>query len=281
MEVYYNLKYKLICIDMDGTLLDDKHQISEENKIALKEAQEKGVIIAVTTGRLFASANYYYHLLGIDGPIIATNGTYIRETSSSEFIFKDSFSFEESKELYEMLSTTTLTTYFYTYNTAITPKPFPANHTYMIFNKEVPENLRVKFRVGEDLLPILKEYEGHILKAIVLEENDKKTLFKVKEELKALDKFEVVSSGANNFEIMKKGSSKGSAVKRLAESLNIKQEEVICLGDNENDLSMIRYAGLGIAMGNGVDLLKNEANYITDTNLNSGVAKAIRKFVLD
>jgi Cof subfamily protein (haloacid dehalogenase superfamily) len=145
----------------------------------------------------------------------------------------------------------------------------------------VPEHLRINLCIKEDLLPSLKKYENEILKAIVLEEKDKETLFKVKEKLKALDKFEVVSSGDNNFEIMKKGSSKGSAVERLAESLNIRQEEIICIGDNENDLSMIRYAGLGIAMGNGVDLLKNEANYITDTNVNFGVAKAIRKFILN
>ena len=275
------MKYKLICIDMDGTLLDDKHLISEENKKALKEAQEKGIIIAVTTGRLFASASYYYGLLGIDGPIIASNGTYIRETSSPRFIYKDVFTLKESKELYEIICKTNLTPYFYTYNTALTPKAFPYNHTYMVFNEEVPEDLRIKFRVNEDLMPLLEEYEDEVLKAIVIEEKDTETLFRVKEEIKALNKFEVVSSGDNNFEIMKKGSSKGSAVKRLAESLNIKQEEVICLGDNENDLSMIRYAGLGIAMGNGVDLLKKEADYITETNLNSGVAKAIRKFVLN
>jgi hydroxymethylpyrimidine pyrophosphatase-like HAD family hydrolase len=143
---------------MDETLLDDSHRISEENKSALKESQNKGVIIAVTTGRLFASASHYYSLLGIESPIIASNGTYIRETSSSEFIFKDVFTFEESKDLYEILCKTGLTPYFYTYNIAITPKAFPRNHTYMIFNKEVPEKSRIKFRVSEDLLPVLKEY---------------------------------------------------------------------------------------------------------------------------
>lgn len=275
------MKYKLICIDMDGTLLDDNHVISEENKKAIKEAHDRGVVIAVTTGRLFASASYYYGLLGIEGPIIASNGTYIRERSKDEFIYKDTFSLEESKDLYEILKRNGLTYYFYTYNTAIGSKALPLNHPYTSFNKKVAENLRVHFCINEDLLPFLKEYENEILKAIVLEEKDKETLLKVKDSLKALDKFEVVSSGDNNFEIMKKGSSKGSAVERLAKSLNIKQEEIICIGDNENDLSMIRYAGLGIAMGNGVELLKNEANYITDTNVNSGVGKAIRKFVLD
>ena len=93
--------------------------------------------------------------------------------------------------------------------------------------------------------------------------------------------FEVVSSGPNNFEVMKKGTSKGNAVKELALSLNIKRDEIICLGDNENDLSMIKYAGLGIAMGNACELLKKEADYITDTNINSGVAKAIKKWCFE
>ena len=266
---------------MDGTLLDDNHLISEENKKAVKEAHDRGVVIAVTTGRLFTSASYSYSLLGIEGPIIASNGTYIRERSKNEFIYKDTFSFEECKELNEILTKNALTHYFYTHNTAIGSEPLPPNHPYISFNKEVPKSLRIHFRIKEELSPLFKEYENEVLKAIVIEEKDKVALLKVKNELKALEKFEVVSSGPNNFEIMKKGSSKGSAVQRLAESLGIKPDEVICMGDNENDLSMIRYAGLGIAMGNAVDLLKNEANYITDTNVNSGVAKAIRKFVLN
>ena len=76
-------------------------------------------------------------------------------------------------------------------------------------------------------------------------------------------------------------SSKGNAVAKLAKSLNLSPEEVMCIGDSENDLSMIEFAGLGVAMGNGLDLLKDAADYITDTNNNDGVAKAIENFVLN
>ncbi|MFU0825856.1 MAG: hypothetical protein ACFWTK_12930 [Clostridium sp.] len=79
---------------------------------------------------------------------------------------------------------------------------------------------------------------------------------------------------------MKKGISKGNAVKILAEFYGLKREEVICIGDGENDLSMIKYAGLGIAMGNAPDYVKKEADYITETNDEDGVAKAIEKFIL-
>src|SRR3712207_9057504 len=87
----------------------------------------------------------------------------------------------------------------------------------------------------------------------------------------------VVSSLGDNFEIMNKGVSKGRGVQELAEFYGLTKDEVICIGDGENDLSMIEYAGLGIAMGNAPNFIKEKANYITDTNDNDGVAKAIEK----
>lgn len=275
------MSYKLICIDMDGTLLDNNHMISEENKSAIIEAHNKGITIAVTTGRLFASAKFYYNLLGITGPIIASNGTYIREKDKNNFIYKSTFSTEEVKHIYEIIKRNNLSCIFYTADTALSSAEINKDHPYIQNNKSLAEEDRIKFVIKENLIPVFEEFDGEILKGIAIEKNTdrKKILFKVKEELKALDKYEVVSSGNNNFEIMKKGSSKGEAVKRLAEILGIKKEEIICIGDNENDLSMIRYAGLGVAMGNAADILKAEADYITDTNSNSGVGKAIRKFI--
>ena len=79
---------------------------------------------------------------------------------------------------------------------------------------------------------------------------------------------------------MKKGSSKGEAVKMLAKYLGVSQEEVMCIGDSENDLSMITWAGTGVAMGNAIDSVKEVANYVTSDNKHGGVAEAIRKFVL-
>lgn len=104
---------------------------------------------------------------------------------------------------------------------------------------------------------------------------------KVKKELKQLNpELEIVSSWDDNFEIMKKGSSKGEAVAQLAKYFNLKRDEVMCIGDSENDLSMIEYAGIGVAMGNAIDIVKQSAQYITLPNTESGVAKAIEKFVL-
>ena len=82
------MDYKLICIDMDGTLLNDEKIISENNLRAIKLASEKGVRIAVCTGRIFTSADFFSDLLGVKSPVIASNGAYIREKDRDEVVYK-------------------------------------------------------------------------------------------------------------------------------------------------------------------------------------------------
>ena len=273
---------KLICIDMDGTLLDNHHNISEENKEALKEAVSKGIHIALTTGRLFTSAKFYSDLIGIDAPIISSNGAYIRDKNSTKVIYENPLSLDETLEIYNIVKDYPFRTCFNTPNTTISNAPLEESHAYVMTNKLSSSKDQIKIIVEDDLTHVLKEYEGEILKSISIDTDGTHTeeMLKAKNEFIALKKYEVVSSGLNNFEVMKKDTSKGNAVKQLAKMLGISKDEIMCIGDSENDLSMIRYAGLGIAMGNGLDLLKKEANFITDTNVNSGVAKAIRKFAL-
>lgn len=275
------MKYKLICIDMDGTLLGKNHHISKENIEALRKAHEMGVVIAICTGRLFYSAMQYSSVLSICGPIIASNGTYIRQRNCEEVIYKNPLTTEEVSIIYDILEKNNMNFYYInTFDTAMSKHEFPTDHAYVIANEKFKFEKKINLIVDEDILKHVKEHKGNVLKVIVIEKEDNKKLKKVKEELRSLDMFEVVSSGEDNVEIMKKGSSKGEAVRVLAEKLNIKREEIICIGDNENDISMIKYAGLGISVANGIDELKREADYITDTNINSGVAKAIHKFIL-
>lgn len=274
------MKYKLICLDMDGTLLSSPSIISEENRNAVLQAYNKGIKIAITTGRLFTSAKYYADLIGIKVPIVASNGAYVREKDREEVIYKSSLNEDQLERIYEVIKKYDLLTYFNTHDTLISEIVVGENHGYKVNNKELPEERRIKFDEGTDFKEAFKRHEGEILKAICVEEVDIDRLMKAKAELRQYKDLEVVSSWTNNFEVMNAGTSKGNAVKSLAEMLDIKQEEIICIGDSENDLSMIRYAGLGIAMGNAPDEIKKEADYVTDTNVNSGVAKAIEKFVL-
>ncbi|AAK78675.1 hypothetical protein BJV85_003312 [Clostridium acetobutylicum] len=274
------MKYKLICVDMDGTVLDDEKKISNENIEAMKRAHDAGVKIAICTGRLFASALAYSDILGVKAPLIASNGGYIREKDNDNVIYESYLKNEEAKDIYHIIEKYNVSMFFNTYNTVISNKEFEENYTYNKFNDNLPKEKRVKLVYPKNMDKFLEENVGEILKCICIDKDVEK-LKLLRKEIESLNRFDVVSSGEFNFEIMPKGVSKGKAVKMLAAFYNIKQDEVICIGDNENDLSMIKCAGIGIAMGNAEDSIKQIADYVTDTNNNSGVAKAIDKFIFN
>ncbi|NLZ34795.1 MAG: HAD family phosphatase [Clostridiales bacterium] len=276
-------KIKLICIDMDGTLLNSKHEVSDENKKAIKKAHDRGVNIALCTGRMFLSAKYYADLIGINTPIIASNGAFIKNGYNDKAIYENPLPKDIAIEIYKIAKKYGLTIQFNSWNVLFMETPASEEHAYVVMNRDLPEEKRVKFIINEKLDEAIQNYEGNILKAGVIEKAaNKDKLWTAKEEIKDIfrDKLHVVSSGDNNFEITVGSVSKGNAAAYLANMLNIPQEEVMCIGDSENDLSMIKYAGIGVAMGNGLDIVKEAADFITDTNDNSGVGKAIKHFVL-
>ncbi|MDF2503706.1 Cof-type HAD-IIB family hydrolase [Clostridium sp.] len=273
------MNYKLICIDMDGTLLNDKKEVSEENLNALKMASEKGVKIAVCTGRLFASARYYAELIGVKAPVIASNGAYIREKDRDDVIYELSLGVDKCKKIQSIIDKYDFNVYYNKYDSVFTEAEFSKDNTYAAMNKILPDKNKIKLITTKDINKVIEEQGDNILKCICISD-DYESLDKAREEILKVGEYEVVSSNRDNIEIMIKGVAKGRAVKVLADFYNISREEIICIGDNENDLSMIDYAGMGVAMGNATDVVKKIANYVTDTNNNAGVAKVIEKFVL-
>lgn len=271
--------YKLLCTDMDGTLLNDDKVISERNLKAIKLAHEKGVKIAVCTGRLFTSADYFSELLGVKSPVIASNGAYIREKDRDEVIYKGILGKEKSRVILKVFRKYNIYPHFYTSDIIFTQKLIHSSLAYMQANKKLPKDKQIRVELVHDWESVFCKYEDEILKAVAVDEDEKKIKL-AKEELRSTKEFEVVSSLHNNFEVMNKGISKGRAVEILASFYGINRDEVICIGDNENDLSMIEYAGLGVVMGNAEEEIKSIAKFVTDTNNNDGVAKVIAKFIL-
>lgn len=277
------MKYKLICTDMDGTLLNGNHEISRESIEVIKKAHDKGVKIAVCTGRLHSSAFYFANLLGINAPVISSNGAFIREKDRDKVIYKKTIDKNSLKEILKVCKEYSLIPYFHTPNRVMGEKEMHSAKIYMDFNKHLPkeEKIHIDIIKEDQWDEIFEKYKDEIVKAIVIEDKNSKALKCAKDKLKKVEQLEVVSSMSNNFEIMNREVSKGRAVETLAKYYNISKDEIICIGDNENDISMIKYAGLGIAMENGCDEIKKVAQYITDTNINDGVAKVIEKFILN
>lgn len=273
------MKYKLICVDMDGTLLNSEKKISERNIEAVKRATEKGVQIVICTGRMFTSAKYYAELLGIKAPVISANGAYIREKDSNEVIYKSVLGKENCRKILEVVKKHGLSPTFHTTDSIIIDSMNSPYLDYMKLGSNIPENRDIGIKMVEDWEETFSMLEDEITKCITID-SDLDRLYAAKQELASISELEVVSSFSTNFEVMIKGVSKGRAVEVLAGYYNLRRDEVICIGDNENDISMIEYAGLGVAMGNSQERIKKIADFVTDSNDEDGVAKVIEKFII-
>jgi Cof subfamily protein (haloacid dehalogenase superfamily) len=149
----------------------------------------------------------------------------------------------------------------------------------LAFYSEGNGKLSIDMTVFEDVEEILQIKDINIYKFLFVD-NDRDKLNNLRMELNKLEKIGTSSSWDNNIEAMGLNVSKGEALKELCNKLKISQDEVIAIGDSENDLSMLNFAGLGVAMGNADENIKEQADYITDSNNEDGVAKVIEKFVL-
>lgn len=274
------MTYKMVCIDMDGTLLGKGKRISKESKEVIKKVYDKGVEVVVTTGRIYNNAAYYSHLLGVESPVIAANGAIVRDKHSNKVIYENPIKMEECIKLVELLYKMNVYFHFYTLDGIYCGNELIKLGTKLYMTKQVGyENLKIKYYVIRNLeewKEFFKRTNGHITKCIAFSLDPNK-IVALKKELNNFKDIVYFGAGSRSVEINNKGVSKGKAVKALADYYGFKREEIVCIGDNENDISMIEYAGFGVAMGNAIEPVKKLADYITDSNKDNGVAKAIKK----
>lgn len=267
--------YKMIVSDLDGTLLNKQKTISEENIYYINKAIEKGVIFAIATGRIFRSAIHYSKVLNSRIEIASCNGAYtvdrfgnllISERLSQEAIIKIDSIAKKYDQFFYFYNTNNIYTR-YMENSKIDPSKFyPQSKDPIKLTKYQSINSLV-----ENDIPIYKSL-------FVCPKED--VLDKVHEEFEKIKDITITSSSSNNIEINKNTINKGLAVEKLAKKYKINLEEVIAVGDNRNDISMIERVGLGIAMGNSNEDIKNLANYVSETNEEDAIANIIKEFVL-
>ncbi|MDD3704826.1 MAG: Cof-type HAD-IIB family hydrolase [Clostridiaceae bacterium] len=270
-------KYKMLVTDMDYTLLNKEKQVSERNREALKRAVEKGVHMVVATGRIYTSARIYAKLLRLSTPIIASNGAIIKDASKT--VFRDILNQDTVREMLRLCHKYGAYCHFFTENTIYSEKLINVSLRYTEWNKYMGEEDQVKIRIVDDGEEIIEAAKSEVLKAVVFDDDDDK-IQKLREGIIETGIVSVSQSMKHNLEVMNKGVTKGNAVRILAQMYGINREEIIAIGDNENDISMIEYAGLGIAMGNAEESLKRVANHITGDYQEDGVAEAIEQFIL-
>ncbi|MGX6962408.1 Cof-type HAD-IIB family hydrolase [Vagococcus xieshaowenii] len=269
---------KLIAIDLDGTLLNSEKQVSEENKQAITAAKAKGVKVMLCTGRPLKSVLPLLEELGLmdEGDYsITLNGGLIQSNHDGEVLSETLLNGTHVKDIYQLSQSLDLTLDVVSRGTVYRATPVSNNHPsiYHQVNKvlafkekrieEFSESDKVNKMVCTDVNP---EYLTQQMKTIPSE---------------YFERYNIVRSGANLFEFVDKTVSKAAGMAQLGDILNISPSEMMALGDEENDFSMIDYAGIGVAMGNATDQIKQIAQFETKTNDEHGVAYAINKFVLE
>lgn len=272
------MSYKLVAIDMDGTLLNSKGQVSDRTRQAVYQAGKKGVYVILATGRILKSAVNHAMELDLNKPIISSNGAVIID-ENKEIIYQKPINSKSVKEISEIGQSEDI--YFHFYDDANFYSKVYIEEVLNFYNSDESKKRgnEIKINLFENVDEIIRNKDINVYKFLFID-NDRSKLDNLKYKLKDLENINICSSWGNNLEVTDKDVSKGNGLKYLCNKLNISPEDVIAIGDNENDISMIEYAGLGVAMGNGVEKTKSISDLITATNDEDGVAKVIEKYIL-
>lgn len=266
------MRYKLIAVDMDGTLLNDEKEITPLTIKAIKEATKKGVIFTISTGRSIKGVEKYNKILHLSSPIITYNGASIVKADTKEVLFSKNLLDDDALKILK-----------YGNERNITMCIWAHDNLYCNVLNELTDD----YKKLSDVEPILnKDFESLSRFGIskILWYSDVKTITRVEKELKGVmfENVNYCTSKQTFLEFFNGDVSKARAMEKIGKIYGIKKEEMIAIGDGDNDLSMIEYAGLGVAMSNSSENVKKHAEYVTKNSNNfDGVGEVINKFVLE
>ncbi|AMW98197.1 Cof-type HAD-IIB family hydrolase [Rummeliibacillus stabekisii] len=256
----------LIVLDLDGTLLTDEKVISDKTKATLQKAREAGHEVMIATGRPYRASKLFYHELGLDTPIVNFNGAFVHhpldqnwKTVHKPIDLKVVQEVVESlnREQFENLIAEVMDDVYVQYHdekllnifSMGDPKVTTGDlHQYL---KDNPTSLLIQAK--ESSVPGIRQYLADTKAELI-------------DHRRWGDPFPVI-------EIVRHGLNKAVGLSHVAKDLGIPRDRIIAFGDEDNDLEMIEYAGVGVAMGNGISQLKNIANEVTTTNNEDGIAE--------
>ncbi|GAB6109839.1 Cof-type HAD-IIB family hydrolase [Fusibacter bizertensis] len=272
--------YKLICLDLDGTLLNSKSQICAETKNALLEAEKKGVKIAIVTGRATFEAEHHASEISANAYYIGANGAYVGDQKHVKAIFETGFASEQRTALNQIIKKYHLQPVYSMKDEMRITGVFP----YLIFLRHTLKDRGSKRSAHIKYLSPLRKIKF----TITMKEALHKCVFffanidkmkQVERHLREHVSFETVVTSSRVIEVTPKGINKAYGVNQLIQYLGIEAKDVIAFGDSENDLEMLKFAGCGVAMGNATELVKSHANYVTKTNDEAGIAYALTQLL--
>ena len=291
------IMYKLVAIDLDGTLLNSYSQVSEIDKQAIKEAKEKGIQIILCSGRNPISVKSIASELGLNNYIVCGNGSMIYDLKEDKIIYNK---FIDKEKVLKIVKICEENSIYYSVNTNTDIITKSLNYNVLFYhheNEKRPENKKIKINIVQDVYKYIEERkEEDYLKVNISDSNNIifEGIIRKLREISKIDVLDVehmsrkkIKVGTEDInveyyytELTAQNVNKWNAIDYLINLLNIKKEEVIAIGDNINDKEMFENAGLGVAMENSAPYIKEFADEITLDNNSYGVAEVLRKYIV-
>lgn len=270
---------KMIGLDCDGTLLNNNKELTEYSKEVLLKAIEQGVVVLAATGRPLSGVPKEITELPGVRYAITTNGARIVDIKEQKVIYEALLSPEKIKEILRVFEKYDAYKDIFCDGTGYASRKDWERLEEYIDTPSAVDYVR-KSRMPVDSLDEILARKGQLFdkaQAVFKTIEDKE---KALEEVQKIEGITATWAYDYNIEVNACGVNKGTGLLQLGEMLGIKREEIMACGDGRNDMEMLREAGFGVAVENAIEEVKKAADYITDTNENEGVAKAIAKFVL-
>ncbi len=264
------MPYKLIAVDVDGTLLNSRKELTKTTVEAVQAAVRAGVLFVISTGRPLQAIDYFTGLLGIDAmPFILYNGALVIADDKS-VLSHVILQVSDAKEILTLGSSFDTTMIAWSNHNLYVSKMNELVEKYYMITRITP-----KLMPSADLLA-----EQGITKILWYDDESRLSFFQSVLPIDLRERVNYHTSTPHFLEFVDRSASKANALKLLGERYGILPGEMIAIGDGCNDLSMIRYAGLGVAMGNAPEMVKAAAKLIAPTNDEDGVARIIRDKIL-
>jgi Cof subfamily protein (haloacid dehalogenase superfamily) len=263
---------RLLALDLDGTLLSDRLEIHPLDRAAVEAAIDAGVAVVLVTGRTFASARPYAQTLGLRGPMINFHGAIIRDLETAQVLYRCELGVEAQRRVLEYAEARDWHVNAYVDDEIYTARVRPEADLYS-------RVAGVAYRV---VGPLSRWVHAGASKMVIVEPDEGQVPGRIRELAAWLDGEARVTRSLPWFiDVVNPAVSKAAALASVAERLDVAQSEVCAIGDNLNDLEMLRWAGVGVAMGSAPPEVRAAADLVSGTPLEAGVAQAVSRLIFD
>jgi len=273
------MTYRIIALDLDGTLLDRQKRILPESLAALADARAQGIKVVVVTGRHHVAIHPFYQALQLDTPAICCNGTYLYDYQARKVMASDPLDSVKAKKVIDLLDYHGIHGLLYVDDAMLYQQPSGHVTRSIAWGQSLPEHQRPNIVQVNSLREAADEAQSIWKFATSHQDLDALHTFaaQVENDLGLACEW----SWHDQVDVAKGGNSKGRRLQEWVESQGMSMQDVVAFGDNYNDLSMLENVGLGVAMGNAADAIKERAALVIGDNETPGIADVIRSKILN